>query len=304
VLVIANEDAGSVEREALDAAVAELRGPGSEARPLDVVRTGSRDDLDRVLERRSGRPVVVAGGDGSLNAVVSALFTRGELDACPVGLIPLGTGNDFARGMGIPLDPCEAASMIASGQRRRLDLLVDDQGGIAVNAVHVGVGAEAARAAVPWKPRLGPLAFPVGALAAGLRTTGWRVRVEVDHVTLTSARRKVLMVAIANGPTIAGGFAQLAPPAVPDDGLVDVVVSYAVGPLARLGYAIRLRRGEHLRRADVRFARGRRIAIEGESFPINADGEVSGPVRARSWTVAPAAWDLFYDDRRRTEPLS
>ncbi len=289
MLVIANEDAGSAEQEAIAGAVGELEQAG----PVQLVSSADQRQLDEILDRRAGRTVVVVGGDGSLHAVVSALHARGELSDCPVGLIPLGTGNDLARGLDIPLDPREAAKAIVEGRPRPLDLLVDDQGGIAVNAVHVGVGAHAAQAAVPWKPKLGPFAFPVGALVAGIRTKGWRLRVDVDDTPVASPRRKVLMVGLANAPSIAGGIATLGPRAVPDDGVVDVVVSHAVGPLARLGYAVRLHRGDHIHRHDVRTARGTQVRIAGEPYWVNVDGEVSGPVTSRTWRVQPGAWRLI-----------
>ena len=69
-----------------------------------------------MLHRAGCRSIVVAGGDGSLHAVVSALHRRHELAERTLGLIPLGTGNDFARALGIPLDPGEAAAALLSGQ--------------------------------------------------------------------------------------------------------------------------------------------------------------------------------------------
>jgi diacylglycerol kinase family enzyme len=170
-----------------------------------------------------------------------------------------------------------------------MELIVDDAGGVVVNAVHAGVGAEAARAAERWKARLGPLAFRVGAALSGVRQRGWRLRVTADGAVLAGVDRRVLMVALAVGRTIGGG-APLAPDADPGDGLAEVVVSEATGPLARLGYALHLRRGTHGSRSDVHTARAHTVAISGEPFSINADGEVSGPITCRTWTVQPRAW--------------
>ena len=85
------------------------------------------------------------------------------------------------------------------------------------------------------------------------------------------------MVGVANGRTIGGG-AELAPDASPDDGLVDVVVATSTGPLARLGFATSLREGDHVERDDVLVVRGRSVTVTGEEFPVNADGELYGPV--------------------------
>jgi diacylglycerol kinase family enzyme len=101
------------------------------------------------------------------------------------------------------------------------------------------------------------------------------------------------MVGVANGRTIAGGTGQLAPEASPADGAAEVVVSAATGPLARLAYSIRLHRGTHGERDDVARYAARTVAVSGEPFPVNADGEVSGPVRSRTWTVRPRSWWLI-----------
>lgn len=290
-LVITNAAAGSAEQSAVDAALAVLREDG----PLDVLASGGADDLDEALASRGGGAstsvVVAAGGDGSLHALVDALHRRGELSTTTVGLIPLGTGNDFARGVGVSLDPVEAAHQLVAARPHRLDLLVDAGGGVVVNAVHVGLGAEAGRQASVWKHRLGKAGYLVGAVKAGLTTPGLNLAVTVDGATLPYSSA-VVQVAVSNGPYVGGGTA-LAPGAEPDDGAADVVVSYADAPLARLGYALRLRRGEHPRRDDVVTTRGRRVDIRGDEFWTNTDGELAGPRHQQSWELVPNAWSFL-----------
>ena len=87
----------------------------------------------------------------------------------------MGTGNDFARGNGIPLDIEDAARLVLTGEPRKVDLLVDETGTIVVNNVHVGVGAQASRKGHKWKTtlgaigvgkvNLGKLGYPIGAAA-------------------------------------------------------------------------------------------------------------------------------------------
>jgi diacylglycerol kinase (ATP) len=286
VLLITNELAGRTDRECVASAVRELM-LGAD---VEVATSRREVDLDDFLDRRGDRPLVLAGGDGTLHAVLRALWRRGEAATCPVGLIPLGTGNDFARGVGLPLDPVGAATVVRDGHPRPVDLVTDDAGGVVVNAMHVGVGADAAAAARPFKPRLRVGAFVVGALIAGARAGGWRLRVEVDGRPVVTGRRPVLMAGLANAPTIAGGTAVFAPKAAVDDGVFDVTVSLAVRPLARVGYAVGLLRGTHPERADVIYRQARRLSISGEQFHVNADGELDGPVRHRTWTVQPGAW--------------
>jgi diacylglycerol kinase family enzyme len=272
---------------------------GAFARALDVLRSGARVRVVEpasAAERRAalasageGSAVVVVGGDGSLHTVVNDLYALGSLASTVVGLVPLGTGNDFARSLGVPLDPSAAARALLDARPQNLELIVDDAGGAVVNAVHAGVGAEAARAAEQWKARLGPRAFPVGAFLSGLRQPGWRLHVVADRSVLADVDRRVLMVGVTVGRTIGGG-APLAPSADPADGIAEVVVSAATGPVARLGYALHLRRGSHGSRRDVVATRAHQVTVSGEPFSVNADGEVSGPMTRRTWTVRPGAW--------------
>jgi diacylglycerol kinase family enzyme len=286
-LVIANPRARSVEREVLDAAVQVL----SAAAPTQVHMPTDPDELDPALTRLDGRVVVVAGGDGSLHLVVNRLRRLVLLDQVTVGLLPLGTGNDFARAAGIPLDPLAAAVALATARPRRFDLLEDDSGRVVVNAAHAGLGAEAAAAAADHKPRLGPLAYPLGALLAGLREEGWALRVSVDG-TLCATGERLLMVGVANGPTIGGGT-PLCPVARADDGRLDVVVVAAVGPAARVGFAAALRAGTHLDRDDVHHLRGTRVRVSGEPVRHNVDGELDAEVTDRGYLVLPGAWSLL-----------
>ena len=106
LLVITNSDAGSADEESLDLALGVLRKETS----VEVQATGDPGELDGVLHRAGSRRIVVAGGDGSLHAVIAALHRRNELAGRVLGLLPLGTGNDFARTLEIPLDAEEAVS--------------------------------------------------------------------------------------------------------------------------------------------------------------------------------------------------
>ena len=108
LLVITNSDAGTSDEERLAAALAVLREHAS----VEVAATSNPGELDGVLHRAGSRRIVVAGGDGSLHAVIAALYRRRELKDAVLGLLPLGTGNDFARGIEIPLDIEEAAALV------------------------------------------------------------------------------------------------------------------------------------------------------------------------------------------------
>jgi len=298
LLVITNSDAGTADDEALANALEILRERAS----VEVQATSKPGELDGVLQRAGSRRIVVAGGDGSLHAVISALYRRHDLEHAVVGLLPMGTGNDFARSLGLPLDPEEAALVIASGEVRRMDLIVDELGEVVVNNVHVGAGAQASRRGARWKDRLGSigvgrvnlgkLGYPIGAALSAFQPPSVHMHVELDGKIVTDVDRPVLMVAVGNGAHVGGGT-ELTPEADPEDGKVDVMISHAIGPTAKLGYALHLRRGEHHRRDDVQYLRGSQVTISGDAFWISADGEISGPERQRSWHVEPAAYSFI-----------
>ena len=298
LLVITNADAGTSDEESLATALSVLRTKAS----VEVAKTSNPGELDGVLHRAGGRTIVVAGGDGSLHAIVKALYKRNELSAATLALLPMGTGNDFARGNDIPLDLEEAARLVINGRARPVDLIVDETGNIVVNNVHVGMGAQASRKSAKWKSRLGSvgykkanlgkLGYPLGALLSAFHPPSWRLRVEIDGEVVNDVNRPVLMIAVGNGSNVGGGT-EVNPDADTEDGLLDVMVSRAVSPMAKLGYVARLRKGEHEERDDVVSFRGRSVKVSGDEFWMSADGEISGPERSRSWRLEPAAYCMI-----------
>ncbi|HEU0127426.1 MAG TPA: diacylglycerol kinase family protein [Pseudonocardiaceae bacterium] len=289
LLVISNAKAGGADERVLQEVLAVLRRGGTDVCSETL---GSPDQLDALLGAHPRRLPVAAGGDGTLHLLVAALHARAELASRVVGLVPLGTGNDFARTVGVPLAPAAAARVVLQGAPHEMDLLTDDAGGVVINAVHLGIGAESAREGEPLKPVFGMLAYRIGALLAGMRSPGWPVQVSVDDATITDGNRRVLQIGVLNGRTIGGGT-PLAPHAEPDDGLADVVVCTAVGPIARVRYAWLLRQGRHSDHPDVVVTRGRRVELAGPPIPINSDGELGDGVSHRKWTVHRRAWRVL-----------
>jgi diacylglycerol kinase (ATP) len=287
ILVVANANAGTLEQEAMDEALGVLRREAE----VEVRETSSPEELDDVLEGVAGRTVVVAGGDGSLHAVVNALHRLDLLGSVRLGLVPLGTGNDFARGVGVPLDPCDAAEVIAAGRSCPTDLILSDDGVVVVNNVHLGVGAQASRAATKWKSRLGRFGYLIGAIGAGLKPDFIRVNVTVDGEDLLPGGN-VAQVAIGNGPAVGGGT-ELIPGADTTSGHLLVIVSRTVGPLSRLVYLARLKGGSHHLMKEVSRVHGKQVGVGGDEFWLTSDGELSGPHRQRSWEVVPGAVDMY-----------
>jgi diacylglycerol kinase family enzyme len=297
LLVVVNGAAGSTDDESVDTVLAALLAGAD----VDVAATADHDELLEVVRARGERRLVVVGGDGSVHAAVRALDRAGVLDPGePLGIVPCGTGNDLARTLGLPLDPAEAAAVVLTGHPRPVDLVRDDVGGLVVNAVHVGVGALAGAEAVRFKERLGRAAFPLGAAIAGVTSSGWPLRVAVDGEIVVHPDQgwaadgsiDVLMVAVCTGRTIGGG-APLAPQALVDDGLADVVVTTATGPAARAAFAAALRIGRHVERPDVLITRGREVTFSGPPVALNGDGEIEEGVDSRTWRVERHAWSVL-----------
>ncbi|QVQ51500.1 YegS/Rv2252/BmrU family lipid kinase [Spiractinospora alimapuensis] len=283
MLIITNSDAGGTRDDKVKTVAAELDH-------ADIAQTATPGDLDAALDHGHDT-VVAAGGDGSLHALANALYRRGELGQRTVGLIPMGTGNDFARTLGLPSDPIDAARALMASSPRRLDVIVDDTGEVTVNAVHLGASAEATVAAAAYKKALGPLGYPLGTLTAGVRTSGHRMRIAADG-RLVVPNRRVLMVALANGRFIGGG-AELSPGSHLDDGTIDLIISRSMRLTRRARYAMALARGSHIAEHDVFHHRARQVTIYTTPATSSSDGETTEGVTHRSWTARPGAWNFL-----------
>ncbi|MCP9951368.1 hypothetical protein LUX33_25045 [Actinomadura madurae] len=111
MLLFTNANAGTHDAETVEKVAGLLRDAG---RDVTVCPSASSGDLDQALDGDRDAVAVAAGGDGSINRLVGALYRRGELDRT-VGLVPMGTGNDLARNLGVPLDPEDAARLLLDG---------------------------------------------------------------------------------------------------------------------------------------------------------------------------------------------
>ena len=293
ILMVTNADAGSTDRDSIDTALAILRARCE----VEVVVSKDPRELDQILRDAGVRTIVVAGGDGSLHAVIDSLYANEDLTGRTLALLPLGTGNDFARALDLPLEPEAAARVIVSGTSRRVDLIVEESGDVVVNSVHAGAGTKASMTGAKWKSRLAPfglgiLGYPIGAALTAMNPPTVRLAVEVDGEVVARPDRRLLMVVVGNGSSVGGG-AELTPDADPGDGYIDVMISSSAGPIARLAYAWGIRGGNHPARTDVITRRAKRVSISGERFWISADGEIDGPHDRRTWHVLPSAYKII-----------
>ena len=215
--------------------------------------------------------LILGGGDGTVSSVVDFLADRGTL----LGLLPLGTANDFARTLDIPEDIEEACKLIANGKVVDIDLgLAGDN--FYVNVASVGLSVEATRALSPWlKKSTGPLAYPVAAIRAFLKHEPFSARLtfpEGDHEPVEYDR--LLQVAVGNGRFYGGGMI-IATESGIDDKTLDI---YAIdlGRRRDLIGAVRyLKSGDFIKTDGVHNFRTPRVRLETDpELPVNIDGEV------------------------------
>lgn len=261
-LVVGNPEASGFSEDVRAAVDRELR----EAQWL------APGDGDLAEAARHADVVVVAGGDGTLNHAVNDL--AGRLPDVRFGLVPVGTGNDFARSAGVPDDPAEAARVIASGAERAFDVGRATGGGVTrlfVNACMGGFPVQVDDAIdEDTKARLGPLAFWVGGAKAATRVE--RARVTIDGVEVPDC----VAAGVGNGRTCGGGI-PVWPDADPSDGVLDACALAAPGVAAALKVLLKVRAGEHGGLDEVRTSRGARVEIDADPpIELNVDGELVG----------------------------
>ena len=220
---------------------------------------------------RGHDPVILGGGDGSVSSTVDFLAHH----QVTMGLLPLGTANDFARTLEIPDNLEEACGTIARGKIVDIDLgLAGDN--FYVNVASAGLGVEVTRSLSPQlKRRIGPLAYPVAALTAFFKHEPFAARLtfpDGDHEPAEYDR--LLQVAVGNGRFYGGGMV-VAPGSGIDDRYLDV---YAIRLGRRrdlVGVARYLKSGDFVKSESVDHFRTPRVTLETEpELPINVDGEL------------------------------
>ncbi len=245
----------------------------------------------------AGRPVIIVGGDGSLHEAVNGILSSGR--RVPLGIIPAGSGNDYAwNTLKLPRTPAEAVERAFNGSP------IDSDAGIVngkyfANSFSVGLDADIAKTAA-WLKKY-PLmsgerlyyTSTVQQLLFGYGKCPW-LTFELDDATSEAQAQKMqthyVLMAVTNGPTYGAGF-RINPTADHTDGLFDVcTIDYT--PLLR---ALRLlpvvQKGEHSNLPEVTFYRSKTVHIESR-FPINIqmDGETASATSFDAKILPGALW--------------
>jgi diacylglycerol kinase (ATP) len=272
--LIVNPTSGN---ESAPARLTELNGRLRQALGhLDIVMTAAEGDAERAGREAGERGythVLVGGGDGTLNEVLNGLASvPGALDRTILGVLPLGTGNDFAAALALPEDPEEAAERFLRGWVRRVDL-ARASGRVFVNASAGGFIAETSdHVDGRLKTLAGRFAYLIGGAQALVEYEPVDAVARVEGRTVFEG--PLQMFAVSNGPTIGGGH-RIAPAARIDDGLLELCLVRAMPLVPFLALLARVSEGAHLEDEHVVAARGREIELTfGRTLKINTDGEV------------------------------
>ena len=259
----------------------------------EVRASASQGDIERsVGELPAGSRILVAGGDGSIHEAVNGIVqTGGDIS---LGVIPTGTGNDFAKSAGIPRDwptACDglAAKLLDDVAPRNIDLgRMNDR--YFANGAGIGLDAKVTRIAHSYRLPIGDLVYLIAILDT------MREDVATPHMTITGDTvwsGPVTLVSISNGSWI-GGLFHIAPMADNRDGLLEMLIAAPVTRRRVFGLVPKLMRGRHLDEAEICHASIRRLTLVAEA-PVEShlDGEIQPPATQFEFEVLPGALKLF-----------
>lgn len=247
--------------------------------------TAAPGDATRYTESLPEDTTVIAlGGDGTVQEVAAACTATGRT----LGVLPAGSGDDFAHALGIARYDLEAAvDRVLFGRARLVDTGLAN-GMRFVNAAGTGFDAEVAVAALraPW-PLRERNAYLYGIFRALARLASVPAEITVDGALVHTG--PTLLVSAQNGPRSGGSF-PLAPEACLDDGLLDIVIAGDFGRLGALGILPRVLAGTHLNRPGVRLLRGRELSIIWSvPRPAHLEGELQPPADRIDVELQPAS---------------
>ncbi len=240
---------------------------------VTVISGGSAEatsELIRATVDAAPDAVVVAGGDGTISLALPHLAATG----IPLGIVPMGTGNDFATHLGIPeLDPVRAADVIAAGATADVDLarVTTDDGRERFYATVLASGFDSYvndRANRMRWPR-GHMRYNIAILIEFLFLKESRYAIEVDGRRVEGP---FLVVSVGNTRAYGGGI-PICPDADAADGLLDVTAVRPAGRIKLLQLLRSVYKGTHLARAEVETHRGGRIRLEAPGITAYADGD-------------------------------
>jgi diacylglycerol kinase (ATP) len=242
----------------------------------EIQSTAAGDIENKVFAAASAGAdrIIVAGGDGSVHEAVNGILRSASQTA--LGVIPVGTGNDFAKACSIPLHWEDATRLLADRISNDMPLRYIDAGRMNdryfANGAGIGFDAKINHIARSNRLPLGDLVYLIAVFQGvwdGVITPGVRMRYDT-----TDYDGPVTLVEVCNGASV-GGMFQIAPMAKNDDGFLDLVFVRPVGRLRIFALLPKLIKGTHISAPEVTCARANAISlIAEEPIPSHLDGEV------------------------------
>ena len=234
--------------------------------------TGPGDVQAKVQAALAERPklVVAAGGDGTVHEAVNGWLRAGG--GAPLGVVPVGTGNDFVKMLGLSHDWREACWRCVRGDTRRVDVGKCNDYWFA-NSLGIGFDAQVALEAnkIRWLRGNAVYGLALAKILTLMHSTP-EVRIRHDGEKLTTP---ITLLTVNNGKVEGGAFV-MAPDAEIDDGLLDVVVAKGMGRIGVLRLLPEVLKGQHMSHPKVVKFRTGRLSVEADvPLPIHADGELT-----------------------------
>lgn len=278
----------------VDEVSARLRAHGIR---VAVISGGSAADSSTLLRAAldvGTDAVLVAGGDGTVNLAIQELAGTDT----PLGIVPVGTGNDFAAALGLRELRAEAtAAAVIAGRTRRVDLAratrADDSSRLYATVLAAGFDSKVNDRAngMTW-PR-GHSRYDIAVLIEFLRLRDLPFRVELEGADgeVEVFDGPLVLASVGNGPTYGGGI-RICPEATLDDGLLDITLVRPAGRVRLLRLLPRVYRGTHASSPDVVMRRARSVRLDAPALTAYADGDPLGALPVRVDAV-PGALTVF-----------
>ena len=265
--VILNPRSGEGKKKKFVArALARFKERGQQVQVHETERAGQAKELARALSQEGGE-LVVMGGDGTLHEVLNGLE---NFENCALGLIPAGTGNDFAASAGIPTDPARAVDLILDTPAQPTEFM-QLPGVRGINAAGTGIDVEILKRCRASKLLRGKFQYIISLIISLCKFRNYKMKVRVggkEHAF------NALIACIGNGRRIGGGI-PMCPEAKIGDGLLDLVVVDDVKKLAVPPAFVKLMKGGILREKFTFFERCEHAEIEPETpQTLQVDGEL------------------------------